>query len=331
MKFWIKILIAFCIVLVIGFAVWAFFFREKDEVVAYNQISELIEYKDSTAIRTKLDKLDRMNYLKNDSTKVIAGESETIKEILNIRNRCLNKEAIEVYDNNNNYLFEYDSYYTVDEYAADFIEYMLPYVDNMEGSSSSLRKLKNSKKDYVSSIKSTIEAIDLVVEYQTQIEGSNVEYDVLLGKYKSLSIELRKLLNNASNVMHNMMAFYKSAKGGEILTSTYVALNDAFIRTLNVMTSVEPITELNYANDLYYITSKIDKELNNENIFTSDFTEMNFLTSYNKLFNDHADVLNKVYSSSYIEKEHMANNQNLSEVPENLHHNVVVILNVLGY
>ena len=36
MKFWIKILIAFCIVLVIGFAVWAFFFREKDEVQAYN-------------------------------------------------------------------------------------------------------------------------------------------------------------------------------------------------------------------------------------------------------------------------------------------------------
>jgi hypothetical protein len=331
MKFWIKILIAFCIVLVIGFAVWAFFFREKDEVVAYNQISELVEYKESTALRVKLDKLEKMNYLKNEASNVISGDSETVKEIIDIRNRCLSKEDISVYDAENTYLFEYSSYYTIDEYTNNFIEYLLPYMDNIEGSGSLLRKLKSSKKDYISSLKKTNEAIDLVVECQTTISGSSIEYDVLLGKYRSLAIELRSLLNNSANVMNNMLAYYKSAKGGDIYTSTYVSLNDAFVRTLFTMTSVEKIYELDYANDLNYITTKIDKYKNNENIFTTEFTELNFLNAYRNLFNENADVLNDVFSKKYILKKQMADNQNLSEVPEKLHHNVVVILNVLGY
>lgn len=331
MKFWIKIVVALCVVLVAAFAVWAFFFREKDEVVAYNEISELVEYKESTAFRVKLDKLEKMNYLKNDSSMVISGESNSVKEIIKIRNKCLNKEHIEVFDEDDSFLFKYNSYYTVDEYTNEFIEYMLPKLNNMEGSSATLKKLKKSKKAYVSSLQDTIEALDLVVATQTSMEGDAMAYDVLYGMYNSFSIEFRELLFNASEVMNYILSYYKSAKGGEILTSTYVSLNDAFTRTLKTMTSVELINELDYANDLYYVSNKIDKVNNKENIFNSEFTELNYLNAYNNLFNENVDILNKVFGKKFIEKKQMADNQNLSEVPEDLHHNVVVVLNVLGY
>lgn len=331
MKFWMKILVAFCVVLVVAFTVWAFFFREKDEVVAYNEISELLEYKESTGFRVKLDKIGKMNYLNNDSSIIISGESETISEIIKLRNKNLSKQHISVFDVDDTLLFEYNSYYMVDEYCDEFVEYMLPNLNNIEGSSSTLKKLKKAKKEYVSALQETMEALDLVLECQTSITGTSIEYDVLLGKYNSFSFEFRNLLNKYSDVMSYILSYYKSAKGGEILTNSYVSLNDAFARTLDTMTSVELISELDYANDLYYVSTKIDKVNNDESIFSGEFTELNYLNAYNDLFNEHSDVLDKVFAKKYIEKKQMADNQNLSEIPENLHHNVMIILNILGY
>jgi len=336
MKFWVKIVVALCVVLVAAFAVWAFFIREKDEVVAYNEISELVEYKASVGFKSKLEKLEKMNYLKNDTTKVISGDSDSIKEIIKLRDKCLNNDTIKVYDVDDSFLFEYNSYYKVDAYADSFIEYMIPYINNMEGNSSILRDIKSNKKDYINSLKKTIESLELVVECQTTIDGSGVEYDVLYGKYKSFSIEFREYLYNASELMSNILAYFKSAKGGEILLNPYVSMFDAFTRTLKTMTTVGMdeniyLEEPDYANDLFYVTSKIDKLNKGEDIFSSEFTELNYLNAYNNLFNNNPSVLNTVFGKKYIEKKKMADNNNLSEVPDNLHHNVVVILNVLGY
>lgn len=336
MKFWVKIVVALCVVLVAAFAVWAFVFRKKDEVVAFSEVSELLEYKESTGFVVKLEKLEKMNYYGEDPSKVIEGEFSAISGINKVRDKCLSHDTIKVYDDGNSFLFEYNSYLTIDEYVNEFMEYMLPYLNNIEGSGSLLRKLKKSKKQYVSALKNTIESLDLVIDGQNKADGSEMSFDALFAKYNAFGDKFRALLSTSADVMSYTLSYYKSAKGGEILTNTYTALNDSFTRTLKTMTTVGLdaniyLEEIDYANDLFYVTSKIDKVKNNENIFGDEFSELNYLNAYNSLLNKNPDVLDTVFSKKYIEKKQMADNQNLTEVPDGLHHNVVVILNVLGY
>jgi len=241
-----------------------------------------------------------------------------------------------VYDEGNSFLFEYNSYLTIDNYVNEYLEYMLPYLNNIEGTGSLLRKLKKSKKQYVSALKDTIASLDLVVEGQNKADGSEMSFDALLGKYNSFVGKFRELLSRSADVMSYTLSYYKSAKGSEILTISYVALNDSFTRSLKTMTTVGLdaniyLEEVDYANDLFYVTSKIDKVKNDENIFDGEFTELNYLNAYNTLLNKNTDVLDKIFGKKYIEKKQMADNQNLSEIPDDMHHNVVVVLNVLGY
>ena len=80
MKFWVKIVIAFAVVVVLGFGVWAFFFREKDDVVAYNEITEMVDYKQSLSLKTKLDELRSMLTKLEEISHTINYLSRPIKE-----------------------------------------------------------------------------------------------------------------------------------------------------------------------------------------------------------------------------------------------------------
>lgn len=332
MKFWIKIIVAFSIVLVAGFATWAFFFKEKNDVVAFNRVSELIEYKESINLNGKLEDLDKLTYLNNDTSIALDFSSDTGTNIEKIRKDILSNEKIEVLDNDNNIVLTYNSYILIDKYVNDFMTYMLPYVNNIEGTGSLLRKIKSSTKDYISLLKETNKSIDFVIEFQNSIKGeTTTEYDILYGKYNDLYLDFRALLNVSSNLMTQLIEYYKSSSDNEILTTTYLSLNDAFARTLNAMTSVERVIELDYSNDLYLISDKIDKHNAGESIFNNEYTELNYLNSYSKLLNNNIDILNKVFNKKYIEKKQMADGENLSEIPENIQLNVTQILNVLGF
>lgn len=332
MKFWVKIVIAFSIVLVAGFATWAFFFKEKDSVVAFNRVSELIEYKESTNLQGKLNELGKLSYLNGSKELQLDTTSESGANIQKLRNNLFSEGKIEVYDDDNNLVLVYNSYILIEEYVNEFITYMLPYINNIEGYGSLIRQIKGSTKDYISLLKETNESIDLVMYFQKSIKGENTtEYDILYGKYNDLYLDFRGLLNESANLMNLMIEYYKSANDSEILTTTYLSLNDAFARTLKVMTSVELINELDYSNDLYYISDKIDKHNAGQSIYNSEYTELNYLRSYNKLLNSDSGILDKVFSKKYIEKKQMADGQNLSEIPENIQLNVIQVLNVLGF
>ena len=62
MKFWVKIVVALSVVVVIAFGIWAFVFKEKDEVVAYNKVCEIVDYKESLGTKEKLISLRKYNY-----------------------------------------------------------------------------------------------------------------------------------------------------------------------------------------------------------------------------------------------------------------------------
>ena len=62
MKFWVKVVVAVCVILVVAFAVWAFFFREKEEVQAYNKSAEMLDYKESLGLNEKLITLQGLDY-----------------------------------------------------------------------------------------------------------------------------------------------------------------------------------------------------------------------------------------------------------------------------
>ena len=74
-KFWVKIIIALMVVLVIGFSVWVFFFREKEDVQAHNRLSELIDYKESLGIEEKMIELRNLNYLNGNKDSIITTSS----------------------------------------------------------------------------------------------------------------------------------------------------------------------------------------------------------------------------------------------------------------
>ena len=76
---------ALSVVVIVAFGVWAFFFREKDEVLAYNRTCEIVDYKESLGTKEKISDLQDLNYIGKDSGKVITASNDTNKEILNLR------------------------------------------------------------------------------------------------------------------------------------------------------------------------------------------------------------------------------------------------------
>jgi len=336
MKFWIKIVVAFSVVVVLGFGVWAFFFREKDDVVAYNEVCELIDYKDSLNLKDKINELKKRNYIsenneEKNTTRIPLDDSTDVKKkILSIRDITLSEDTITYYDNGGNLTCVFDSYIVVESISDDIIKYLLPYLKHTNASDAELSNLRKKVGEYIEDLKSLDECLDILENCQISIEGTEIEYEVLLGNYNSFYKKYRKTLNDSGNVINLMISNIRS-NAGQFKCDTEFALMDSFARSLIVSSSVEEKLESSYAYDLHYIIEKYNRHNAGDNIYDGEYSEFEFLTSYNELINKYSSVLNKVYQKHNLEKKKIADGENLSDIVQESQDSVIAVLNVLGF
>lgn len=331
MKFWIKILISLAVVLVIGFSVWAFVFREKDEVQAYSKTSELVDYKESLAIEERLIELNDLNYFGGDKSKVLSTTTDEGKKIARLRAVTVGNDLV-TGSGNDGVAYSYHSYRITDEMVDDILEYLLPYTKASSVNSKSLSSLKKIINTYINKLQVLNSCIDELVLFQNHMSGNTSEYQGLQGRYNSLYIKYRDALNCSSQVIMSLMEFIDlSVYSGNYILDTHSALFDAFARALNVSTSVDSILENDYANDLYIVMNRIDDLKDGDDIFSTQYTKYKFLSSYNSLYDKHKDALKYVFSSKNLEKKQMSAGASLSNISKNAQDAVVTILNVLGY
>lgn len=333
MKFWVKIIVAFAVVLVLGFSIWAFFFREKDEVVAYNATAELVDYKNSLGIQEKLTDLNKRNYWGDKEDNVIANTSDTTKEILTLRQLCLSTDEVVGYDEDNIEVYRYDTYLVTDELVDEIIAYYLPFMRGDKAESKTKKAVTKSIDDYIDSLKSLNTTLDNLIICQKEIDGTeDLEMEVLKGHYVGLRDKYRTCLNLASEVINSISNYINVSVYDEAFkVDTKYALYDSYSRALSKSTSVELILEPEYASNLYTIKDKIIKNKSSISIFTEEYSEYKFLTNYNNLINNYSDTLNYVFGCTNLVKKDMADNIGLSKVPEKVQDSVVVLLNVLGF
>ena len=332
MKFWVKIVVALSVVVVIAFGIWAFVFKEKDEVVAYNKVCEIVDYKESLGTKEKLISLRKYNYYGEDASQVFSSASSNEKSIISLRETMLSDTIITTYDEGGNVTCYFDSYIVMEQEADNIISSLLPYIKNTTGIDSLTKELKSIAKKYTSSYKSLSDNIDNLNSCQATVTGTNTEMEVLLGNYSNLRVTYRECLNNASQLIAKMFEIIK-AKYSQTLFDTKLALMDGFGRSLNVATksSIKIMEEPYYAHDLHLVLDKIIKINQNVNIFSTKYTEYGFLNSYNTLSNKYSSEYNKALGKQNIAKQQMADGQNLSEIVIGAQSSLIYVLNVLGY
>lgn len=332
MKFWVKILVAVCVVVVIAFGVWAFFFREKDEVAAYNRTCELIEYKESTGIKEKLKDLQSNNSIgEGDSAHSIDESTETSQNILNLRKIMFSNDMIVIYDDGGTITCYYDSYYMIESHLDEMIEKLVPFIKQSNGNSKLNRQLKNAVSNYIVNVRELSTAIDILNDCQKTITGNETEMSVLYGNYNSVRQKYRRCLKYSSQLIMDMFDIIKN-NYGSIKFDTSLALMDSFARSVNVMCSEEiDKTEHYRAYDAYLISERYYKVENNISIFDDEYNEFDFLKNYNNLFNNYLSVLNKALGKPNLNKTKMATGQDLSDILIEAQDSLVYVLNVLGY
>ena len=333
MKFWVKIVVAIAVIAVIGLGVWAFAFKEKDEVQAYNKTTELIDYKESLGLKEKLTNLRKLNYYGNEESNVLDDSFDQVKQINNIRKICLNSDTIIEYDLSGTIVkVTYDSYLTTDQYVDEVLEFLIPYTKSNRIHANSLKSLKKSVDQYIDSLELLDESIDNVIKVQSEINNDETSYKILKQQYESFKNRYKNCLNNSSKVITNILNFInKSTYSGKFLMDTNTALYDSFSRALSACTNCESEEESLYFGDLYYVITKINQNKNGEDIYNDEYTEYDFLCAYNKLFLNYSGALDYVYSCVNAEKKQMSANTNLSKIVEKAQPSVVVMLNVLGF
>lgn len=333
MKFWIKIVVAVAVIAVIGLGVWAFGFREKDEVQAYNKTTELIDFKESLGLKEKLINLRKTNYYGNDPSNILDESFEQVKQINSIRDICLDNETIVEYDSTGTIVkVTYESYFTIDKYVDEILEYLIPYTKSNRVHSSSLKNLKKSVNTYIESLELLDSSLDNVVDVQLGIKNDETGYKILKQQYESLKNRYRQCLENSSQVIIDMINFInKSTYSGDLLMDTSTALYDSFARALNACSNCDKEEESLYSGDLYYVVTKINQVNNGESIYSDKYTEYDFLNAYNNLFLKYQGALDYVYSCVNAEKKQMSANTNLSKIVEKAQPSVVIMLNVLGF
>ena len=332
MRFWIKIVVSLSVVVVIAFGVWAFFFREKEDVVAYNDVCEVINYKESLGLAEKLNSLRDRDYTGDEKTKVyLDSESEAEKGIINIRESTLSLSDITYYDEGGNLTCIYKSYYVMEELTDECIEYLLPFLKFENLKSRELKDIQKAVSSTISNLKKFDESILLVVDNQVAItECTDIEYEILLGKYKGYNNAYRELLNSSASLVVAMIEGIQ-ASTDNFKIDTDIALMDSFARQLQISTSVNQKEEPYFAYDVYHIMNKYIEHNKSHSIFTTEYTEYKFLTSYNTLMNNYSDVLSKIFSKSNLEKKKMADGENLSDIVKDAQNSVTTLLNVLGF
>jgi len=326
-KIWIRIIVAVSVILVVGFAIWAFCFREKDEVQAYNRTAELVDYKQSLGINEKLVDLRKINYLANNKDNIIGNETDVEKKIQEYRSLCFGEDVI-----TNSGEITYYSYLIMDQYVNELLEYYLPYTKSNTAKSKPLKALKENIDKYIKSLKELNESLERVIAYQTAIQGNETELEILKEHYINLHKEYRESLNCASTVVISLVNYIDvSVYSDDIKIDVTFALNDAFVRSLQVATNIELILEPEYLHDVKVIKDVISKFEDGQNIFTEQYKEIDFVQSYNTLYNNYTDTLNYIYSCKNLEKQQMAEGVSLSNVIEKVQTHVVNILNVIGF
>lgn len=331
MKFWVKIIVAVCVVGVVAFGVWAFFFREKDEVVAYNRTCELIEYKESSETKDKLNDLKTFDYLGNDSTNTIPDNNDTNCEIIKLREIMLSDKIVKTYDEGGNVTCTFDSYMVMEDYMDSMICKLIPYIKNSKAKGSLNSNLKNSINNYIKHIKELNQTIDILVDCQESITGTEVEMTVLLGNYNSLRIKYRRCLNDSANVIGYMFDIIK-ATYGEIKFDTSLSLLDGYARSVKVSSNEDKLKEEEFfAHDAHLILDKYIKVEDGENIFNTEYNEYDYLMNYNKLFDKYASEFEKALNKHNLNKVKMADGDELSDIKVEAQESLIYVLNVFGF
>lgn len=329
MKFWVKILVAFCVVVVIAFGVWAFFFREKDEVQAYNRACELVDYKASLGLKEKIDDLKKFDYIGKDSSNKLTATTDTGSDIVSLREVMLSDNLITAYDEGGVLTIYFDSYTVIEKYMDEMLVELIPYIRG-NANNDNYKSIKKIIKKYADDLKDLNRALDNLKACQEGIEGTEVEMEILLGNYNSTRIKYRRCLNDGAELISNIFSTIKS-NFGTFKYDTKMALMDSFARSLAVSTSVEMKRESFFNHDLHLVIDKIDKVELGISIFNGDFTEYGFLSNYNVLSNKYSSEFDKSLNKHNLEKKKMADNENLSDIKNDAQSSLVYVLNVLGY
>lgn len=326
MKFWIRILIALGVVIVIAFGIWAFAFRESDEVQAFNKSAELIDYKQSLALDSRLEALSNMNYISGNAESTITGDSDDKNNINRYRTICLSQESVVVEEG-----VEYNSYMTIDNNVDKYLELYLPYLDSSKSKSKPRKQVKNAIDDYRTSLKTLSKELDNVTTYQVNMTDSSAEYSMLNEHYRNFYNAYRKSLNKASDVLLAMVEYIDiCCYGDSIRIDAEFAMGDAYARLLNTTTKAKEIDEIKYLCDVKILIDTMGRFEDDQNIYI-DQTEYEFLSSYNRLYNDKKSVLTKIFECDKEKRQQMAEGQSISDIEQSAHTDVINVLNVLGY
>lgn len=331
MKFWVKIIVAVCVVGVVAFGVWAFFFREKDTVMAYNRTCELIEYRESSGVIGKIEDLKKFDYLGEDSSQKISASNDTNDEILKIRDIMLSDNIVRTYDEGGNVTCYFDSYIVMDEYLNEMICVLTPYIKNSNGNSALNNTLKSTVNSYKKDVDELIQAITLLNNCQSSITGTDVEMTVLLGNYNSFRTKYRRCLNDSAKLIINIFDIIKS-NYKEIKFDTNLSLIDGYARSVKVASSEGKLKEeAFFAHDAHLVLDKYNKNLDGDNIFTTEYTEYEYLINYNKLFNNYVSELDKALNKHNLNKTKMADGNELSDIKVEAQKSLTYVLNVFGF
>lgn len=331
MKFWVKIIVAVCVVGVVAFGMWAFFFREKDEVMAYNRTCELIEYKESSGIKEKIEALQDFDYIGKDSTNAIPSNSDTSNEILKIREIALSKNIVRTYDEGGNVTCYFDSYIVMEDNLEDMICILLPYIKNSKGNSSLNKALKSTVNDYIKYLKELDQSIDILNNCQESITGTEVEMTVLLGNYNSFRTKYRRCLNSSAKLISNIFDIIKS-NYSEIKFDTALSLIDGYSRSVKISASEGKLKEEEFfSHDAHLILDKYRRVKNGESIFTVEYNEYKYLLNYNELFNKYVSQLDKALNKHNLNKTKMADGDDLSDIKVEAQKSLTYVLNVFGF
>ena len=332
MKMWVRIVIALSVVVVVGFVLWAFFFREKDEVVAYNAMTEMVEYQESIGLKERLIELNSMNYLNNDKSALISAENTYGADILEIREMCLTPEVIYKYNEHGIVDAIYDSYYTYDLMTKEVFKDILPYLNGNKTNRKAQKTLTKSINNYINTLKRVSADLDLILENQAKTTGEGSSYAQLKGNYTSFKSNYREMLGYDGQIITSSINYINQAVyNNNFKADTSFALYDCFGRSLVSFEESNIHQEIYFSNNIHIISEKIGKVEADQSIYSEKYTELDFLQSYNLLLIEHNNVLNDVFDEQFYKICEMADGNSLSGIVDEAKSPLVKVLNVLGF
>lgn len=333
MKFWVKIVVALSVVIVAVFGVWAFFFKENDQAIAYNRMCELVDYKQSLGLKERLVDLEDYNYIAKDKSNIIPSDTTDGKKIYELRKICLSNENLVSKDDNGEVTAQYASYMTYENKVDEILEYLLPQLNGSRVTSKTRKAVTKAISSYIDSLKELSDALDMVLLYQNEMTGTPTEMTALANNYGELRLKYRASLSQASAIITAAVDYINiSVYNNEFKADTRFALYDCFGMALHSAMSIELIQEVDFSNDAYTIYRKVvNYESKSVDIFDGDYGEYTFLNNYNKLLWSHHGVLESVLGEHYIVKTEMADGKRLSKIVESAQESIVTVLNVLGF